>query len=136
MTDLTINRVVRSLPPIALAVLTAAIAFAPLVESATKSNEARYCGGTKNTVEREFKLEHASDFATVFPAAGRNPELETDNRPAHVVVFAGNFDSAGISTQSGADGKAPILADVVCVIDADGFRNLYYNVSKSEAKMP
>jgi hypothetical protein len=130
------RRIIRSLSPIGLAVVTAIIAFAPLVHGAAASKEAQYCGGTWNTVEREFELKHASDFETVFPAAGRIPELEVDSRPAHVVVFSDNFDSAGISTQSGPDGKAPIVADVVCVIMAEGFRNVYYNVSKAGATMP
>ena len=120
---------------VALASLTAGLLFAPMVTGAARSADATLCGGTNNPVEREFKLAHASDFAAVFPAAGLAPELAADERPARVVVFAGSFDASSIA-RTDRDGKAVILEDVVCVIDADGIRNVYYDVSKAGAQIP
>ena len=132
----TVRRVLRSIPPLTLAAITAAIAFAPVVTGGFRSQEARFCGGDNNAVEREFDLAHASDFLRVFPNVGRTPELESDSRPAHVVMFAGNFNARGISVAAEANGQPQILANVVCVITADGFRNVYYDVSKVGAQLP
>jgi hypothetical protein len=74
----------------------------------------------------EFDIEHASEIPTIFPGMKRNPDLESDPRPAHVVVFGEGFvlpPTAGIGSPPESASSA------VCVVHEGGERVLYPNVS-------
>jgi hypothetical protein len=121
------------LAAVVLASLTALVIFVPLVTGDARSVMATTCGGTTNPVQQEFDIAQAKDIWKVFPAMMEAPELASDSRPAHVVVYAGNFDLKGLIA---APGKIPVVSDAVCVVQADGTPNLYENVSKAGAKLP
>jgi hypothetical protein len=57
-----------------------------------ESNDPRFtkCAGDEGPVLAAFHLEHASQFANHFPAAGQAPEMEVQT-PAFVVVFDGPY---------------------------------------------
>ena len=130
------RRVLSAAIPLALAALTAGVALAPVASGVGVSDAALYCGGTDNRVKTEFDIGHASDYATVFPHMGRSPELDGDARPAHVVVFEGTFDATDISVSQGEGDSPQLLTNVVCVVTADGIRNVYPNVDMTDARLP
>ena len=92
------------------------------------SEDAKRCGGETNTIEADIQLAAARDVWKVLPALGISPELETDNRPAHLIIFKGEYKISGISfARPGAPNR---LSQVVCVIQEDGTLNLYVNVAR------
>jgi hypothetical protein len=118
---------------VALACLTAAAVIAPSVFGAPPSKEALACGGTRNKVLAEFDISRPSDIFRVFPAMLKSPELMDDPAPAHVVVFAGDFDLNGMIS---GPGNVPLVQDAVCVVQADGTVNLYDGVSRAGMNLP
>lgn len=129
----TLERTLVRGSAIALACLTATLIFVPMVTGAGMSAAAISCGGTKNTVEREFDVARPSDIWKVFPAMLRAPELEADTSPAHVVVFSGDFDLSG---GVGAPGTKPLVQFAVCVVLTDGTPTLYDGVSRAGSNIP
>lgn len=121
---------VRQLGPILAGVALGLLVLVPAASSATKpSAEALACGAEGNSVQGEFDLDHARGVWRHFPALGITPELEGDNRPAHVVVFKGQFDPRGMAF--GTDQTPPMMSRVLCVVQQDGTINLYYDVSRT-----
>ena len=131
-----LRRLLLVVPPVALAALTAGITFAPIASGLGTSDQALRCGGANNRVQAEFDIAHASDYRTIFPRMGQSPELDGDNGPAHVVVFEGAFDATDITAGQPAAESVPPLMNVVCVITADGNRNVYANVDMTDARIP
>ena len=113
-------------------ILVGLLLVAPGVLAKSMSPEARLCGAERNTIQAEFDLDHAKGIFRVFPAMGRTPELETDGRTAHVVVFRGDFDPSGMQFMS--EKRPPHFQRVVCVVQADGVMNLYFDVSRNGSK--
>ena len=126
----------REVVPLVLACLTVMIVIAPMAAAAMVSPQARACAGYNGLPAAEFDIPAARSVWTVFPAMLRAPELENDLRPAHVVVFEGVFDLAGlVAAQPGTSGQAAATG-VVCVVQADGTLNLYTKVSRAGYAAP
>lgn len=128
-----VMQVVARVLAIVLACLTAGAIFVPIVSGTSKSEASIACGGQTNQIAAEFDMTHASDIWKVFPAMLRAPELEDDKSPAHVIVFGGEYQLAGMIA---AAGEVPTVEDAVCVVQADGTVNLYDSVSKVGASLP
>ncbi len=92
------------------------------------SDEARSCGAEGNTILEEFEVDAAKDLWKHLPKMLRAPELETDSRPAHVIVFGGDFDTKGLDLAA-PGGKPASFQGVLCVIQADGTVNVYTDVA-------
>lgn len=120
---------IRELGAVTLGVLLGLAVIAPIATAARLSDQAKACGAEGNQVQGEFDLKAASDVWQRFPALGITPELETDSRPAHVVVFRGDFNPAGL--QAGAGQPPDRLSRVICVVQDDGTVNLYFDVSRA-----
>ena len=114
------------LTPIVAGVLLGLAILAPAAMAGRLSEDAKRCGGETNTIEADIQLAAARDVWKVLPALGISPELETDNRPAHLIIFKGEYKISGIL--SGRPGAPSRLSQVVCVIQEDGTKNLYVNV--------
>jgi len=123
------NTRLRDVGSVTLGVLLGLAVIAPMATAAKLSDQARACGAEGNQVQAEFDLTAAKDVWQRFPALGISPELETDSRAAHVVVFRGDFNPAGL--QAGAGEPPARLSRVICVVQSDGTVNLYYDVSRA-----
>jgi hypothetical protein len=121
--------VVGRVGPVAAGVGLGLAILAPVVTAAKVSDEARACGAEGNQVQAEFDLDEARGIWNRFPALGVTPELEGDSRPAHVVVFRGQFDPRGLAF--GTEREPPMMSRVLCVVQEDGTVNLYYDVSRT-----
>ena len=98
------------------------------------------CGlALEGQIKSQVALNHASDFWTLFPKAGKAPELEVSS-PAFVVVYDGtthvfNIDGEppGIDENGEPIPQATIADEqtgVVCVV-VEGQRIVYVNVDTS-----
>lgn len=123
------NKRLRELAAVTLGVLLGLAVIAPIASATKVSEQARACGAEGNQIQAEFELRAGRDIWQRFPALGITPELETDERPAWVVVFRGDFDPAGL--QFGAGDPADRLSRVLCVVQSDGTVNLYFDVSRA-----
>jgi hypothetical protein len=122
--------------PLLLACITVLALIAPMAAAAMLSPQARACAGYNGLPAAEFDVPEARSIWSVFPAMLRAPELENDVRPAHVVVFEGVFDLAGlVAGQPGSTGPTTVTG-VVCVVQADGTLNLYTKVSRAGFAAP
>ena len=126
---------VGTLLPVIAGVLMGGMLIGPFAIAAQQSAEARNCGATDdNKVQAEFDVQAAKEIWTRFPAMLQAPELEVDDRPAHVVVFAGDYDARGMMTGNPlAVDPSNALAhqrEVVCVVQSDGTVNVYTDVSR------
>jgi len=117
---------------LAVAGVTAAGTGAVIAGADRTSPEAHRCGADRNAVVAEFSIDAARDLWDYLPAMLRAPELEQDDRSAHVVIFAGEFDPSDVPMVP--TGQASQLNEVVCVIQADGTLNLYSSVSRANSK--
>lgn len=124
------RRLTGSILPALFGVLTGLLVLAPFAGAAPLSAEARLCGASPNVIEAEIKLAHARDVWVRFPAMLKAPELEADDRPATLVVFAGDFDTSAVGAAGNGRQKPKTLEAVVCVVQADGTLNLYHDVSR------
>ena len=129
-TTKTAQSLLGRLAPIVLGVAVGLLVLAPFAAAAQRSAQLRACGGESNTVLAEFDLAHARDIWQRLPAMLRAPELEQDERPAHVIVFGGSFETTDLGATGYGGPKPQTLSDVVCVIQADGTLNIYYGVSR------
>lgn len=122
------------LTPIVAGVLLGLAILAPAAMAGRLSEDAKRCGGETNTIEADIQLAAARDVWKVLPALGISPELETDNRPAHLIIFKGEYKKGEYKISGiwlGRPGAAPNrLSQVVCVIQEDGTLNLYVNVAR------
>lgn len=121
---------VGRLGPVLLGVVSGVLLLTPIAMGTQPSAEAVACGGEANKVVAEFDLSRAEDLWQHLPAMLRTPELESDGRPAHVVLFADDFSTANIAAM-GRVAKPATLNGVVCVVQADGVVNLYYDVARA-----
>ena len=117
---------------LAAAGVTAAAVLAPGAIGKGISDQAVACGGTKNAVQAEFDLDHATDIWRAFPAMLRAPELENETAAAHVVVFKGDVDLKGMVL--GGSMNVPLVTDAVCVVLSDGTVYFYDGVSRAGSK--
>jgi hypothetical protein len=124
-----VTTIARSIGPVVLGVALGLAAIVPIASASGLSDQARICGAQGNIIQAEFDLPTAKSIWTRFPALGLTPELASDSRPAHVVVFKGAFDPSDL--RFGRAGAPDRLERVVCVIQADGVVNLYTDVSRT-----
>ena len=118
------------LSPIVLGVVLGLMVLAPMALGTEPSDQVVACGGKGNKVVAEFELERARDIWQSLPAMLQTPELETDERPAHVVVFEDGFRTRDLAFAGPAE-KPAKLDGVICVIQADGVMNIYSDVSRA-----
>jgi len=135
----------RIAAPIGLAAIAIAILIIATFLGNPKSTialdpRAAQCGlALAGQIKSQVALDRASDFWTVFPKAGKAPELEVSS-PAFVVVYDGTarfLSEAGAPPGIDEAGK-PIPqpstpgeeTGVVCVV-IDGQRIIYVNVDTS-----
>ena len=118
------------LTPIVAGVLLGLAILAPAAMAGRLSEDAKRCGGETNTIEADIQLAAARDVWKVLPALGISPELETDNRPAHLIIFKGEYKISGILLGRPGFPNPNRLSQVVCVIQEDGTKNLYVNVAR------
>jgi len=86
-----------------------------------------------------FVIPAGSTFQTVFPNAGKTPELDGRDR-LFVAVYAGdvrilNYTGGGTSAP-GASPQSMTFQNVVCVVPATGEVEVYNNVSKQGMALP
>jgi hypothetical protein len=88
------------------------------------------CGAATNgnTVNAAFQVQSGREFWDYFPYAGKAPELESDNRPMYLVVFDGPYVGPTITHQ--------VRENVVCVVNADGDRTIYFDISREGYTRP
>ena len=114
----------------------AAAAAQPASSSTNIAADARLvaCGASiqGNSVLRAFELARPDLVWNVLPAMGMAPELIDAAGPALVVVFDGEY-SAPWSDDSGKQAR---VAEAVCVVDAEGTANIYFNVSRQGMTLP
>lgn len=115
-----------------LALLTVPVALV----SADGMTEAESCGGgqEKNVPLEAFSLPAAKDIWLEFPAMGRAPEIENDTSPARVIVFRDGYDPAAVGMAGNQGARPTQLGTVVCIIQADGTRIVYTNMSKAGSR--
>ena len=95
----------------------------------------RACGGADgvNAHRVAFEISQASDVWKYISVMGRAPELELDPAPAYVVVFGDGYIPRNVS----GNGRRPAILDgVVCVVQADGRLNLYFDVDLNGLQAP
>jgi hypothetical protein len=85
-------------------------------------------GGEGNHLNAAFSIERGREFWRYFPAAGKAPELEADDRPMYVVVFDGDYRGPTLSHK--------VRQGVVCVVNADGDRTIYYDIPRTGYSPP
>lgn len=120
--------ILSGLAPIVAGVVLGLAILAPAAMAARVSEDARRCGGESNTIEADIHLDAAKDVWKVLPALGISPELESDDRPARLIVFRGDYRlSGGALARPGAPDH---LVGVICVIQEDGTLILYHNVAR------
>lgn len=115
---------------VALGVLVALFTVPIVLVSAKGMSDVEFCGGSpdKNVALEQFSITAAKDIWLEFPALARSPELESDT-PARVVVFKDGYDANEAGVVGNIGSRAATLDKVVCVIQADGTRTVYTNVS-------
>ena len=115
---------------VAVGVLVALFTVPIVLVSADGMSDVEFCGGSpgKNVALEQFSIAAARDIWLEFPALARSPELESDT-PARVVVFRDGYDAKAAGIVGNIGSRAANLDKVVCVIQADGTRTVYANVS-------
>jgi hypothetical protein len=110
-------------------VLTATPLIAAGAAALTAPDErAERCGAGRagNSPIGQFDIPRAAAVRDVLPGMRPNPELVSDPRPAHVVVFGDGFVPPPIA----GPGEYPkSVSSAVCVIKEDGELILYVDVS-------
>lgn len=85
---------------------------------------------TAGAPSMQFELTDASELHARIPRLGLTPELDAVSGPVEVVVFNGPHRSVpvfgGLDPTGGA--VRPALDNVVCVVDAHGTPNYYFDV--------
>ncbi len=118
-------------PAMVLAICASLVTAVALAVAAPRDPvERQKCGAGDNRIAAEFALDHAADLPNHLPNMLRTPELEQDRRPAHVILFSGEFRTDLVAMAPTIE-KPPLLNAVVCVIQADGTVNLYSDVSRA-----
>lgn len=85
-------------------------------------------GANGNKVDAAFQVQSGIEFWDYFPNAGKAPELEVDDRPMYFVVFDGPYLGPTMTHQ--------LRQNVVCVVNADGYRTIYYDISREGYRRP
>jgi hypothetical protein len=85
-------------------------------------------GANGNQVDAAFQVQAGREFWDYFPNAGKAPELELDDRPMYFVVFDGPYLGPTMTHQ--------VRQNVVCVVNADGDRTIYYDISREGYTRP
>jgi hypothetical protein len=88
------------------------------------------CGAEANgnTLDAAFRINSGSEFWRYFPSAGLAPELVEDERPMYLVVFNGQYLGPTLTHQ--------VRNDVVCVVNADGDRTIYFDIPRDGYAKP
>ena len=81
-----------------------------------------------------FTIPHGTDYRDHLPAMGLSPELEGVSS-VYVVVYSGPMTMRYLTGQAGVE-RDPRVTDVVCVVTADGFPNIYTDVSREGLSVP
>ncbi len=128
----THGRFIVRVAAVLAACLTAASLLASGVFATGISDEARACGGARNTVQAEFDLASGQDIWREFPAMLQSPELESESAPLHVVVFKGDVDLTGMVM--GTTSQVPLVTNAVCVTLSSGQVFFYDGVSRAGSR--
>ena len=136
---MTRGQVTVGLSGLAVAALTAV-----LVTQVTASDpRLQLCPVGSGRVATSFALDHARDYRAAIPNwTGRTPELESSDRPAFFVVFAGpvsNLPVFGGPAQSSSGfvpgGGSKTYSGVVCVV-IDDHPIVYADIDTSVIRRP
>jgi hypothetical protein len=85
---------------------------------------------TAGAPSMEFELRDATDLHARIPGLGLTPELDAVSGPVEVVVFNGPHLAVPVFGGLDPTGRArPVFDNVVCVVDAHGTPNYYFDVN-------
>ena len=112
----------------------AGVLFGTLASAGLASHDPVVAGcGLGNEIAGSYQLAQARHIWQFLPAMGRAPELEQDTSPASFVVYSGNVETL-VSGRAGTQREQ--LHNAVCVLQSNGERIVYVNISRSGFRRP